>query len=177
MKKFTEYLDDYNFDTLVYLWNQYASENSYEYIYDNIDDYADMTEEGGVELARMVFFGDVRSWLDYVYINGNGNFKSCWDMDSSPIDIGAMAQWMQETKHEEFKTWMDNIDVDDFADWMSGELTKEELTEYWEEYIDEVDEDDLDDNGLPYDFDVKRLAQEMMDDWHQMFDDFIDSHI
>lgn len=29
MKKFTEYLDDFSFDDLVVLWNEYASENGW----------------------------------------------------------------------------------------------------------------------------------------------------
>lgn len=177
MKKFTTYLSDMDFADLAYLWNEYASENGYERIYDSIEEFAANFETEGAELARMVFFGDVKNWGDMVYLNGYGNFQSCWDMDSSPIDIDALAQWMKETNHYEYKEWLDSINADDFAEYLADELTNEELTELWSEYIADVDEDDLDDNGLPLNFDIEDLASEVMADWHQHFEDFIDSNI
>lgn len=178
MKKFTEYLDDFSFDDLVALWNEYASDTGDgAYVFDSIEDFADNYEHDALELARKVFFGDVKSWGDMVYLDGYENFQSCWNVENSPIDIDAMAEWMKESNHHEYKEWLDNIDADDFADWLGGELTNEELTELWGDYIAEVDEDDLADNGLPYEFDITVLASEMMSDWHQHFDDFIDSNI
>lgn len=115
MKKFTEYLDDFSFDDLVALWNEYAIENGYEQIYDSVEEFAANFETEGAELARMVFFGDVKNWSDMVYLNGYGNFESCWDVENSPIDIDALAQWMKETNHSEYKEWLDSIDADDFA--------------------------------------------------------------
>lgn len=177
MKKFTTYLSDMDFADLAYLWNECASENGYEQIYDSIEEFAANFETEGAELARMVFFGDVKNWGDMVYLNGYGNFRSCWDMDSSPIDVDALAQWMKETNHYEYKEWLDSINADDFAEYLADELTNEELTELWSEYIADVDEDDLDDNGLPLNFDIEDLASEVMADWHQTFDDFIEAHI
>ena len=177
MKTFTNYIEDFSFDDLVVLWNEYASENGYEQIYDSIEDFADLTETKGAELARMVFFGDVRDWSDYVYLNGYGNFQSCWDVENSPIDLDELAEWMKDTNHYEYKEWLDSIDADDFADWLGGELTDEELVELWGDYIADVDEDDLEDNGLPLNFDIEDLAKELMSDWHQHFDDFIEAHI
>lgn len=177
MKKFTEYLDDFSFDDLVALWNEYASENGYEQIYDSVEEFAYNFGTEGAELARMVFFGDVKNWMDHVYLNGYGNFESCWSVENSPIDLDELAQWMKETNHQEYKEWLDSIDADDFADWLGGELTNEELTKLWGDYIAEVDEDDLADNGLPYEFDITVLASEMISDWHQHFDDFIEEHI
>ena len=40
MKKFTTYLSDMTFADLAYLWNEYASENGYEQIYDSIEEFA-----------------------------------------------------------------------------------------------------------------------------------------
>ena len=177
MKKFTEYLDDFSFDDLVVLWNEYASENGYEQIYDSVEEFAGNFEIDSVALAKMVYFGDVRNWSDMVYLNGYGNFESCWNVENSPIDIDELAKWMKETNHYDYKEWLDSIDADDFADWLGGELTNEELTELWGDYIAEVDEDDLAPNGLPYEFDITVLASEMMSDWHQHFDDFIEEHI
>lgn len=91
--------------------------------------------------------------------------------------MNELVKWMRETNHHEYKEWLDSIDVDDFADWLGGELTNEELTELWGDYIAEVEEDDLADNGLPYEFDITVLASEMMSDWHQHFDYFIEEHI
>lgn len=177
MKKFTTYLSDMPFADLAYLWNEYASENGYEQIYDSIEEFAANFGTEGVELARMVFFGDVKNWGDMVYLNGYGNFQSCWNVENSPIDIEELAKWMKESNHQEYKEWLESIDASDFADWLGGELTNEELTELWGEYVEEVDEDDLSPNGLPLNFDIEDLARELMADWHQRFDDFIESHI
>lgn len=177
MKKFTSYLDDFSLDDLIALWNEYASENSMDdYIFDSVEDVADITGMEGVELARAVFYGDVKSWNYPVFFNGYANLVTL-DNDNSPIDIGVLAQWMRDTNHQEWKEWLDSIEAYDFADWLGGELTNEELTELWSAYIQEVDEDDLEDNGLPLNFDIEDLAREMMVDWHQHFDDFIEAHI
>lgn len=177
MKKFTTYLSDMTFEDLAYLWNEYASENGYEQIYDSVEEFASNFETEGTELARMVFFGSVQNWSDMVYLDGRGNFESCWNVENSPIDIEALAKWMKETSHQEYKEWLDSIDADDFAEHLADELTNEELTELWGEYVQEVDEDDLEPNGLPLNFDIEDLANELMADWHQHFDDFIESNI
>lgn len=177
MKKFTTYLSDMDFADLAYIWNEYASENGYEQIYDSVEEFAANFETEGAELARKVFFGDVKNWMDHVCLDGYGNFQSCWNVENSPIDLDELAKWMKETNHYEYKEWLDSIDVDDFADWLGGELTNEALTKLWGEYVEEVDEDDLADNGLPYTFDIEDLASEVMADWHQHFEDFIDSNI
>lgn len=177
MKKFTTYLSDMAFADLAYLWNEYASENGYEQIYDSVEEFAANFESEGAELARMVFFGDVKNWGDMVYLNGYGYFESCWNVENSPIDIEELAKWMKDSNHQEWKEWLENIDADDFANWLGDELTNEELVELWGEYIADVDEDDLADNGLPYTFDIEDLARELMADWHQHFDDFIEKHI
>ena len=182
MKKFTTYLSDMAFEDLAYLWNEYASENGYEQIHDSVEEFAANFDVDSVALARMVFFGDIRNWSDMVYLNGYENFQSCWNVENSPIDIDALAQWMKETNHSEYKEWLDSIDADDFAEYLADELTDEELTdeeltELWSEYVQEVDEDDLETNGLPLNFDIEDLANELMADWHQHFDDFIKKHI
>ena len=176
MKKFTTYLNDYLFHEVVPLWNEYASENDMDaYIYDSVEDFSDATDTEGVELARMVFFGDVKNWLDNVYIDGYGNFKSCWSVESSPIDIELLANWMKDTGHQEYNTWLESIEFEDFSVWLAGELTNETLADLWEEYIG--GSDDIADNGLPFDFDIADLARELMSDWHNTFKDFVESHI
>lgn len=177
MKKFTTYLSDMTFADLAYIWNEYASENGYEQIYDSVEEFAANFETEGADLARMVFFGDVKNWGDMVYLNGYGNFESCWNIENSPIDIDALAQWMKETNHHEYKEWLDSIDANDFAEYLADTLTNEELTELYSDYIADVDEDDLADNGLPWNFDIEDLAKELMADWHQHFEDFINNNI
>lgn len=177
MKKFTEYLEDFSFDDLVALWNEYTSENGYEQIYDSVEEFAANFEVDSVALAKMVFFGDIRNWSDMVYLNGYGNFESCWNVENSPIDLNELVKWMKETNHYEYKEWLDSINADDFAEYLADELTNEELTELWSEYIADVDEDDLEPNGLPLNFDIEDLARELMVDWHPHFDDFIEEHI
>lgn len=177
MKKFTTYLSNMDFADLAYLWNEYASENGYEQIYDSVEEFAANFDTDSVALAKMVFFGDIRNWSDMVYLNGYGNFESCWNVENSPIDIDELAKWMKETNHYEYKEWLDSIDASDFAEYLADELTNEELTELWSEYIADVDEDDLEPNGLPLNFNIEDLAKELMADWHQHFDDFIESNI
>ena len=177
MKKFTTYLSNMDFADLAYLWNEYASENGYEQIYDSVEEFAANYEVDSVALARMVFFGDVRNWSDMVYLNGYENFESCWNVENSPIDIDELAKWMKETNHYEYKEWLDSVNADDFAEYLADELNNEELTELRSEYIADVDEDDLEPNGLPLNFDIESLACELMSDWHQHFDDFIESNI
>ena len=122
MKKFTSYLDD-----LIALWNEYASENSMDdYIYDSVEDVADITGMEGVELARAVFYGDVKSWNYPVFFNGYANLVTL-DNDNSPIDIGVLAQWMRDTNHQEWKEWLDNIEAYDFADWLGGAVDRKNL--------------------------------------------------
>lgn len=177
MKKFTTYLSNMDFADLAYLWNEYASENGYEQIYDSVEEFAVNFDVDSAALAKMVFFGDIRNWSDMVYLNGYGNFESCWSVENSPIDLDELAKWTKETNHYEYKEWLDSINADDFAEYLADELTNEELTELWSEYIADVDEDDLADNGLPLNFDIEDLANELMADWHQHFDDFIEEHI
>lgn len=178
MKKFTTYLQEMNFADLAYIWNEYANNTGYgAYIYDSVEAFAELTGEDGLELARMVFFGDVKNWGDMVYLNGYENFESCWNVKNSPIDIEELAKWMKDSNHQEWKEWLENIDACDFADWLGDELTNEALTKLWSKYIADVDEDDLEPNGLPLNFDIEDLARELMADWHQHFDDFIESHI
>lgn len=111
MKKFAEYLYAFSFDDLVALWNEYASENGYEQIYDSVEEFAANFDVDSVALAKMVFFGDIRNWSDMVYLDGYGNFESCWNVENSPIDIDELAKWMKDSNHTEYKEWLDSIDA------------------------------------------------------------------
>lgn len=135
MKKFTTYLSDMTFADLAYLWNEYASENGYEQIYDSVEEFAANFEIDSVALAKMVFFGDVKNWSDMVYLNGYGNFESCWNVENSPIDIDALAEWLEEENHDVFTEWKEAQPT--FEEWLENTYNTAELLALWEEYMGE----------------------------------------
>lgn len=105
---FKNYLETngFSFDDLVTLWNEYAVEQEPEtYIWNSIEDYATEIGADGIELARMVFFGEVSSWIARVYVNAYGNFVTCESISSSPIDLEKLAEWLEETNHSTFLAW------------------------------------------------------------------------
>lgn len=105
---FKQHLESMSFEDLVPLWNVYAScQSPDEYIYDSIEEFAELSGEDGLELARKVFFGDVKNWYDKVYLDGYGNFQSCYSLESSPIDIEALANFMKEENHPGYVAWCD----------------------------------------------------------------------
>lgn len=76
-------------------WNEYAR---YTYggatIYSNLSELArEMYAENPVELARAMFFGDLKGWNDYVYINGYGNICSIEDLGEY-ISYDNLALWL-----------------------------------------------------------------------------------
>lgn len=106
MAKFSEYLSTLSFSSLVELWNTYGVEHYPEsYIYENIAGYCDLYDTKAIDLARMVFFGEVESFDDAVYLNGYGNFKSCHNLASSPIDLGVLAEAMEADHNELWQAW------------------------------------------------------------------------
>lgn len=107
-QNFVNYLSEKQYYKLKQLWNEYASENGYEQIYDSVEEFADIYETDAVELARKVFFGNVQNWRDNVYLDDYENFCSCWSVQSSPIDLDELAKWMRETNHHEYKEWLDS---------------------------------------------------------------------
>ena len=135
MKKFTEYLDDFSFDDLVALWNEYASENGYEQIYDSVEEFAANFEIDSVALAKMVYFGDIRNWSDMVYLNGYGNFESCWNVENSPIDIEELAKWLEYEDHNVFTEWKKAQPT--FEEWLKDTYDNTELLVLWGEYMEE----------------------------------------
>lgn len=106
---FKQHLESMRFEGLIQLWNIYAScQSSDEYIYDSIEEFAELSGEDGVELARKVFFGSVDNWYDKVYLDGYGNLRSCYSVESSPIDIYALVDFMKEVDHPTYLDWRDD---------------------------------------------------------------------
>lgn len=164
---FRNYLKDLDFDRLVSLWNEYcfgSSGSAGDAIYESIEELNSSGVCTGIELTRVVFFGEVHGWYDKVSFNGYGNLYSVYSVESSPIDISYLAKWLKEEEHEVYKEWMGYIEESDFAEWLIRHLTDEDLAKLWDKYVDETD-------------DIADLAGELMADQHQVFKDFIDSNI
>ena len=103
---FYYHVADQEYETLKQLWNEYAAETGDgEQIFDGVEDLASVYEFEGAQLARMVFFGKLGSWLDDVYINGYGNIESSFSVDSSPICVLELAEWLENSYHEFFQSW------------------------------------------------------------------------
>ena len=168
---FENYLKDLDFDKLIGLWNEYSSEFYSEHIYNDIEEFSSIGDNDGVELARKVFFGKVRSWSDPVYINGYGNFESCWDLESSPIDITNLAQWLKDNEHEVYQEWIEDIQGE-FSEHLAANVDTAELYELWVEY--EFEGEPASDDEVKDMFDVEILAMDLIKDDHQLFQDWLE---
>ena len=107
---FENYLEDLDFDRLVRLWNEYCfgvDGSADDAIYESIEELNDNGICTGIELARAVFFGKVHGWYDNVSFNGYGNLYSVYNVESSPIDISYLAEWLKEEEHEVYQEWVD----------------------------------------------------------------------
>lgn len=166
---FENYLEQLDFDKLVWLWNEYASEFYSEHIYNDVEEFASIAENDGLELARKVFFGKVRSWDDHVYINGYGNFESCWDLESSPIDISYLAKWLKDEDHEVYQEWTDEI-YGEFSEYLSANVGTTELYKLWLEFEGEPDGDET----MIDVFDIEVLAADLIEDNHEYFQDWLE---
>lgn len=145
---FKYYLADRSFEDLIPLWNEWCEHyGQSDMIYESIEEFAELYGEGGLELARKVFFGDVKNWNDRVYLDVYGNLVSCWSVESSPIDIDALADFMKENDHQDYVAWCD--EQPSFAEWLDESYEREDLITMWEEYTDEDAED----------FDLSTLAE------------------
>lgn len=115
-QSFYDFIDDQHYQTLKPLWNEFVSETGDgEPIYDGIEELADLGFEP-LELARMVFFGKLENWGDDVYLNGYANVESCWNVANSPIDIGYLAEWLEESNHDFYKEWQEEQENEEEED-------------------------------------------------------------
>lgn len=160
---FKQHLESMRFEGLIQLWNIYAScQSSDEYIYDSIEEFAELYGEDGVELARKVFFGSVDNWYDKVYLDGYGNLRSCYSVESSPIDIYALVDFMKEVDHPTYLDWRD--DQPSLAEWLEEEVDEYTLLSLCSKYIGyDVDE-----------FDIDELAQKLEDNDDELYREYLD---
>lgn len=142
---FKQHLESMGFEDLIPLWNEWCDQYGQEdMIYDSIEEFAELSGEDGLELTRMVFFGDVKNWYDKVYLDGYGNLRSCYSVESSPIDIDALVDWMTETDHTEYTDWLE--EQPSFAQWLEDNVGYGRLRALWNKFCphDEGDELDVD---------------------------------
>ena len=131
---FKRHLEGMSFESLIPLWNEWCAECGQDgAIYDSIEEFAELYGEDGLELARKVFFGDVKNWHDRVYLDGYANLRSCWSVESSPIDLGALAEWLEEVGHEVFTEWKDEQPT--FEEWLEDTYSPTEIFALWSEYM------------------------------------------
>lgn len=139
-KSFKSYLNEKSYEDLKQLWNEYASDNDGDsYIYDSVEEFAELTGEDGVELARKVFFGDIKNWGDDICLDGYANFASCWSVKSSPIDLDVLAEWLEDEDHDIFTEWKEAQPT--FEEWLNDSYGRSDLIVMWEEYTGEDVED------------------------------------
>ena len=170
---FENYLEQLDFDKLVRLWNEYCfgSDGSAEYaIYESIEDLHDDGIYTGIELTRAVFFGEVRGWYDKVSFDGYGNLYSVYDMDSSPIAVLYLAEWLKDNDHEVYQEWMEDI-LGDFSEYLEANVDNTELHKLWVEY--EFEGEPASDDEVKDMFDIEILAADLRNDNHQLFQDWL----
>lgn len=168
---FENWLSTLNFDRLVWIWSECATENGEPFIEDNVESLAENSFIEGIEFARMVFFGNLRSWNDRTYINGLGNLESCWDLKTSPIDISYLAEWLKDKEHEVYREWIENIQGE-FSEHLAANVGATELYKLWVAY--EFEGEPASDDEVKDMFDVEILAADLIKDNHQLFQDWLE---
>lgn len=160
---FKQHLEQMSFDDLVPLWNEWCAQyRQDDTIYDSIEEFAELYSEDGVELARKMFFGNVSNWYDKVYLDGYGNFQSCYSVEFSPIDIDALVDFMKEVDHPDYVSWCD--EQPSFVEWLEEEVDEDTLLSLCSKYIGyDVDE-----------FDIDELAQKLEDNDDDIYREYLD---
>lgn len=142
---FKQHLESMDFESLIPLWNAWCDRYDQDSaIYDSIEEFAGLYGEDGVELARKVFFGGVKNWGDRVYLDGYGNFQSSYSVESSPIAIDELVDFMKEENHPDYEAWCD--EQPSFAQWLEDNVGYGRLRALWNKFCphDECDELDVD---------------------------------
>jgi len=100
------------FDDQVVLWNEFCqmSDNGSQddLIYADVLDLVETKGYTGTQAAHRILFGSVTNLYQYAFLDGKENIRSCWSVASSPIDIGYLADWLEESEHPE---WLDFVEA------------------------------------------------------------------
>lgn len=170
---FEKYLEELDFDKLVRLWNEFCySDNGSadDSIYDGIEDIHAQMVMDGFDIARALFFGEVRGWNDRVYFNGYGNLYSVYNLESSPIDTSTLAEWLKDEDHEVYEEWKNEM-LGEFSEHLAANVDTTELYELWVEY--EFEGEPASDDEVKDMFDIEILAADLLNDNHQLFQDWL----
>lgn len=171
---FIDYLKDLDFDRLVCLWNEYcfgSDGSSDDAIYGSIEELSDDGICTGIELTRAVFFGEVRGWYDKVSFNRYGNLYSVYNLNSSPIAVFYLAKWLKDEDHEVYQEWIEYI-IGEFSEHLAANVDTTELYKLWVEY--EFEGEPASDTEVTDMFDVEILAADLIQDKHQLFQDWLE---
>ena len=113
---FIAHLKDLDYTYLVGLWNTFCLEShngtSDDLIYEHVEDLIEMCEFSGVETARRLHAGNVTSLYDFAFVNGCGNIENAISLERSPIDVGYLADWLEESEHQEWLDFVEEIEED-----------------------------------------------------------------
>lgn len=95
-----EFIKEMSDEQIITLWNEYAVDKGDAYIYENIEEVADLYDSP-LEFGKAIFFGSVESWNAPVFFNGYENIETLLSpyAENSPIDFGLLAEWVIETEH------------------------------------------------------------------------------
>lgn len=170
---FEKYLEDQWFDKLVRLWNEFCysyNGSADDIIYDSIEDIHAQMVMDGFDIARALFFGEVRGWNDRVSFDGYGNLYSVYDLENSPIDLRYLAEWLKYNDHEVYQEWMEDI-LGDFSEYLEANVDNTELHKLWVEY--EFEGEPARDDEVKDMFDIEILAADLLNDNHQLFQDWL----
>ena len=98
MKSIIEHLKNNVSDDVIFsIWNEFASAD--DYLYNSIEEIAEITQCTAYELARKVYFGNITRWdANYFFLNGYANIESLYYLtdNNSPVDFSLIAEWLQE---------------------------------------------------------------------------------
>lgn len=108
---FIAHLKDLDFAYLADLWNTYCQESDNgtldDLIFENVEELIETCGFSGVETARRLHAGNVVSLYDFAFLNGYANIENATNYERSPIDIGYLADWLEESNHDEWRSFVE----------------------------------------------------------------------
>lgn len=100
------------FDDQVVLWNEFCqnSDNGSQddLIYADVLDLVEHKGFTGTQTAHRILFGNVTNLYQYAFLDGKENIHSCDKLESSPIDVGILADWLAESSHKEWTRFVES---------------------------------------------------------------------
>lgn len=99
------------FDDQVALWNEFCqmSDNGSQgdLIYADVLDLVETKGFTGTQTARRILFGSVTNLYQYAFLDGKENIRNCDTLGESPIDVGILAEWLEESSHKEWTRFVE----------------------------------------------------------------------